>query len=617
MPQLKPSKYRQGIIIYLGHEDPVSSVAFSPDGESIVSGSWDHTGHIDNVYSVSYSHLDSMIASGSYDRSIRLWNASTGQQVGAPLDVHYDQVNSVAFAHGTNLLVSGSDDEMVRLWDTQSGKPASPPFKDHTGSVHSVVFSPDDARLVSGSGDTTIRIWDIERGTTVLGPLKGHTGSVRSVAFSPNGSLIISGSYDHTLRLWDVRSGSLTAKPLEGHTEPVSSVSLSPDGVYVASGSYDKTVRIWDLRKGHPVDKPFEEHRGSVNSVAFSPCGGRIASGSHDKTIMIWRLPGTGLDVEYDYHEMLEENFKPPKVEDPEQIGQNMSIQEIFNLLLHHGCLNLASQMDTKQETAVMMSGGGFGDIWRGELHNGTKVAIKVWRGSVIEQCDYKILKRAAREVYYWSKMKHENVHQLMGVIMFKGQSLGMVSEWMENGNLHEYLRKNPGADRFQLCIQVASGVAYIHSFEMVHGDIKALNVLISSNGVPKLTDFGLATMSESTLEFSATTTSQAGSIRWAAPELLMEHPLKSTRSDIYALGMTMLEAFTGTVPYAHCRWDFNVMMMVEKGIYPTRPMDQLNDQRGDQIWNLLVRCWDRDPVIRPSAKQVVESLALIIAHTI
>ncbi|CAE6475609.1 unnamed protein product [Rhizoctonia solani] len=206
-----------------------------------------------------------------------------------------------------------------------------------------------------------------------------------------------------------------------------------------------------------------------------------------------------------------------------------MSTQQIFDCL-----------MDTKQETAMIASGGGFGDIWKGKLHDGGKVAIKAWRTSTLGQCDYKTLKRAARELFYWSRMEHPNIHRLQGVIMFRDQYLGMVSEWMENGNLHEYLRKQPSADRYQLCIHVASGLEYMHSCNTVHGDLKALNVLVSSDGVAKLSDFDFSIMSEaSTLVFSESSNSRLGSLRWTAPEMLLEEvPKRTTQSDIYALGM-------------------------------------------------------------------------------
>ncbi|CAE6438563.1 unnamed protein product [Rhizoctonia solani] len=547
MSQPGSSASRPGPIVYKGHAGPVRSVAFSPDGKSVVSGSWDRTirmweahspspighplqGHTDTIWSVSYSPLGNMIASASKDRTIRLWDTMTRQLVGDPLYGHVNTVASVAFSHGGDLVASGSTDKTVRLWDVQRRVAVSRPFKGHTNWVRSVAFSPDSTRIVSGSYDETIRVWDVERGIIRVGPLEGHTSVVRSVAYSPDGSQIVSGSYDRTLRLWDSRTGGIIGNPYEGHTSEVYSVSFSPNGIYIASGSIDRTVRVWDVRTGRQLDEPYSQHTDAVRSVAFSPCGRRIASGSDDKTAIIWSLS--------DSDSVLEDNSRL-EVETPMDIIQeHMSIQDMFELLSSHGCVNLASQMDVNQDNAVLMSGGGFGDVWKGELLSGKKVAIKVWRASLIEQCDYKSLKRATREIYYWSKMKHDNIHQLMGVIMFKNLSLGMISEWMENGNLHEYLRKNPSANRYQLSVDVGSGLAYIHDHNMVHGDIKALNVLVSSSGAATLTDFGLSTMSESSIAFSATSTSQAGSIRWAAPELLLEQSSKSKESDIYALGM-------------------------------------------------------------------------------
>ena len=107
----------------------------------------------------------------------------------------------MAFSPDGHRIVSGSLDKTVRVWDADTGQPVGPPI---TGPdrVTSVAFSPDGKRIASGTDDNTVQLWNIESGQPVGPPLTGHTGAVNSVAFSPDGQRIVSGSADHTLRLW-------------------------------------------------------------------------------------------------------------------------------------------------------------------------------------------------------------------------------------------------------------------------------------------------------------------------------------------------------------------------------------------------------------------------------
>ncbi|KIJ53127.1 hypothetical protein M422DRAFT_78551, partial [Sphaerobolus stellatus SS14] len=310
-----------------GHTSLVLSVAFSPDGKRIASGSCDNTiriwdaetgenvgkplkGHTSWVLSVAFSPDGKCIASGSADNTIRIWDAETGENnVGEPLKGHTSLVLSVAFSPDGKCIASGSHDNTIRIWDAETGENVGEPLKGHTSWVLSVAFSPDGKHIASGSHDHTIRIWDVESGENVGEPLKGHTSSVQSVAFSPDGKRIASGSHDHTIRIWDAETGENVGEPLKGHTslvlsvafspdetgenvgEPlkghtslVQSVAFSPDGKWIASGSHDHTIRIWDAETGENVGEPLKGHTSSVVSVAFSPDGKRIASGSYDNT---------------------------------------------------------------------------------------------------------------------------------------------------------------------------------------------------------------------------------------------------------------------------------------------------------------------------------------------
>ncbi|CCA76432.1 related to WD40-repeat protein (notchless protein), partial [Serendipita indica DSM 11827] len=253
-------------------------------------------GHGGGIWAVAISPCGGCIASGSEDKTIRLWDAETGKQIGQPLEGHTGQVNSVTFSPDGCRIVSGAGDNTVRLWDAKTGEQIGQPFQGHTDWVRSVACSPDDRRIASGSDDMTVRLWDVETGQQVGQSLIGHTGWVRSVAFSPDGCHIVSGSNDHTAQLWDIKTGEQMGDPFKGHTGPVRSVAFSPDGNHVISGSEDQTVRLWDIETGKQIGKPFEGHASFVLSVIFSPDGYRIASSSGDNTVRLWDVE-TGKQV--------------------------------------------------------------------------------------------------------------------------------------------------------------------------------------------------------------------------------------------------------------------------------------------------------------------------------
>ncbi|UUM20818.1 NACHT domain-containing protein [Mycoavidus sp. SF9855] len=282
-----------------GHTGAVYSVAYSPSGDQIASGSedrtvrvWDaetgalaHTlqGHTGSVNSVAYSPSGVQIASGSNDNTVRVWDAETGA-LPHILRGHTMAVSSVAYSPSGSQIASGSVDNTVRLWDAQTGALAHI-LQEHTDIVRSVVYSPSGSQIASSSHDQMVWLWDAETGA-LAHTLQGHTAFVRSIVYSPSGKQIASGSDDHTVRLWDAETGAL-AHTLQGHTAFVSSVVYSPSGEQLTSGSEDHTVRLWDAETG-ALAHTLQGHTEVVYSVAYSPNGDQIASGSHDKTVRLW-----------------------------------------------------------------------------------------------------------------------------------------------------------------------------------------------------------------------------------------------------------------------------------------------------------------------------------------
>jgi WD40 repeat protein len=269
-----PSKAPR-LVVQTGHSDVVLSVALSPDGRGVLTGSRDGTA--------------------------RLWDVATGQEVrrfeGHGGFLRPGAVLSVAFSPDGRWALTGSDDKTARLWDVATGQQIRR-FDGHSGSVWSVAFSPNGRWALTGSDDKTARLWDVATGQQIR-RFDGHSGSVWSVAFSPGGCWVLTGSDDKTARLWDVATGQQIRR-FKGHggllwSGAVLSVAFSPDGQWVLTGSRDKTARLWGANSGMQVRR-FNGHGASVSSVAFSLDGRWALTGSDDKTARLWDV-ATGREL--------------------------------------------------------------------------------------------------------------------------------------------------------------------------------------------------------------------------------------------------------------------------------------------------------------------------------
>jgi WD40 repeat protein len=174
-------------------------------------------GHTGEVNSAIFSPDEQTIVTASSDQTARLWDASTGQEI-LRLEGHTGKVNSAVFSPDGLLniiaaisdsdrqtIVTASSDQTVRLWDASTGQEILR-LEGHTGEVNSAVFSPDEQTIVTASSDQTVRLWNASTGQEIL-RLEGHTGEVNSAVFSPDGQTILTASSDQTVRLWDVSGG--------------------------------------------------------------------------------------------------------------------------------------------------------------------------------------------------------------------------------------------------------------------------------------------------------------------------------------------------------------------------------------------------------------------------
>lgn len=293
-----------------GHSAQVLSVAFSPDGKTLASGSgykdknnclklWDVDArqeictikeHSGGVSSIAFSPDGRTLAFDKSD-TIKLWNVSTGQEIShlkghSTQSVYIELIFSLAFSPDGKILASGSKDWTIKLWEVNTGREIST-LKGHRKYINSVAFTPDGKILASGSKDKTIKLWDVSSGREIT-TLWQHSYGVSSVAFSPDGKTLASGGQDSTIKLWDVRTGK-EISTIKGHSAFITSVAFSADGKTLASGSGDQTIKVWDVPTRQEIGT-LEGHSDVVDSVAFSPNGQILASGSWDKTIKVWRI---------------------------------------------------------------------------------------------------------------------------------------------------------------------------------------------------------------------------------------------------------------------------------------------------------------------------------------
>jgi WD40 repeat protein len=245
-------------------------------------------GHTNLITDFAFSPESNTLASGSLDGTIRLWNLDTGRQLRQVAGL-YTQVQSVGFTPDGAAIYAGAADGTIRLLDIRKGT-TTRKFPGHTEPVVRVIPSPDDNLLLSIAGDSMATAWDPATGKEKT-TLKGFLSSVRSIAFSPDGLLLVSGMQGGILKSWDVGRGALVeSRFLEEKYKSIRNVAFSPGGKYLAVQFGGGPIRLWDAKTNKELPKITTKY--GIDCFAFSPDGNTLALGTweEDPVILLWNL---------------------------------------------------------------------------------------------------------------------------------------------------------------------------------------------------------------------------------------------------------------------------------------------------------------------------------------
>ncbi|KAG8922321.1 hypothetical protein FRC02_011947, partial [Tulasnella sp. 418] len=281
------------------------------------------------------------------------------------------------------------------------------------------------------------------------------------------------------------------------------------------------------------------------------------------------------------------------------------TIQRIDNMTVNISNLDLSGRVTFD----VRVGGGGYSDIFRGKMsgERETEVAIKALRvhgENGTPASKERLNKHFYREVLLWRGLRHSNIVPLLGYIMRPDEPPHLVSPWYGNGNVIQYLKTCPHPNRQLLARGVISGLVYLHSIPVAHGDLKCENVLVDAHGNASLCDFGMSQFVEEASRITGFTTTNAhlgGTDRFMCPELLDDRP-RSTATDIWALGCLIIQILSDEIPYHHIVIRQAVLFAISRGDPPLASRPDAVDPRA---WSYVVKCWNMNPLDRPVASEL------------
>ncbi|WP_072619344.1 WD40 repeat domain-containing protein [Spirulina major] len=243
---------------FQAQDTAVNAIAFSPDGQVLISGG------------------------GHNDGRLRIWSLKSGKLVETTRSQSLGVVDLLLSAR-QGLLISAGEDSEVHLWAFPDGE-FQQTLRYHTANVLDLTLTPDETVLIS-AGLGGVRLWDLDQQRPLYTLVRFQ--AIAAIAVHPNGYTLAAGTLDGTVQLWNLRTGSLLTS-FPAHTAAIAALQFSPDGDTLITASEDRTLILWDLATGQQR-ATLRGHTGGVRAIALTPDGDTLISGSHDG-IRLWSM---------------------------------------------------------------------------------------------------------------------------------------------------------------------------------------------------------------------------------------------------------------------------------------------------------------------------------------
>ncbi len=297
------------LLVYRGHTDRVSALAWSPNGKYLASGGHDQTIQIwesltgkerqnfpkvGRVHALAWSPDGRRLAWVSEGKVVHIWNAHAGDfnRIALHRVGLFDGFLALAWSPDSTCLAAGGLGKTVEIWEVKTGKRLLT-YSGHRrffedSAVYAVAWSPDGQWIASASADGVAQVWNVTT-SRLRCVYRGYQfGTKGGVAWSPDGKHLASAGEKSSIHIWNATTGKQYLI-LPGHGGPLNTLAWSPDGKHLASGGCDREVRVWDVAAARET-LVYAHHTGEVNALAWSPDNLHLASAGDDQTVHIWRV---------------------------------------------------------------------------------------------------------------------------------------------------------------------------------------------------------------------------------------------------------------------------------------------------------------------------------------